>query len=164
MVALSAVFMLFSYFPYLTYAIPAITGLFMVVLVIEINRKWAVTAYIAAAAIIFMFSEPESKLLYICLFGYYPILKSIIEQTNKAFLEWFLKIITFNAAVILIYLLFSKLFGVSVDDFKFIGKYGAALFLILGNVIFVIYDIAVSRMVGIYMSLIHPKINKILFK
>ena len=84
------VFMLLSYFPYFTYAVPAITGLLTMMLVIEINVKWAFVAYIAASVLIFIFAEPESKLMYICLFGYYPIVKSLIERINKPVIEWVL--------------------------------------------------------------------------
>ena len=55
--------MLLSYFPYFTYAVPAITGLLTMMLVIEINAKWAFAAYIAASALVFIFAEPESKLM-----------------------------------------------------------------------------------------------------
>ena len=40
MAALATVIMLVSYFPYLTYAVPAIAGLCIMVVVIEINKKW----------------------------------------------------------------------------------------------------------------------------
>lgn len=164
MVALSVVFMLLSYFPYFTYAAPAVTGLFMMLIVIEINCKWAFIAYAAASVLIFIFAEPESKLLYICLFGYYPIVKSLIDRIRKPFIEWPLKLLIFNAAVLLIYLLFSHFItAISLEDFGELGKYGAYIFLAAGNLIFVLYDIAISRMAMVYMSILHPKIKK-LFK
>lgn len=164
MVALSVVFMLLSYFPYLTYAIPAITGLFMMLLVIEINCKWAFGAYAAAAVLVFIFAEPESKLMYICLFGYYPILKSLIERIGKPAIEWPLKLMIFNAAVLMIYLFFSRFIAaISLEDFGELGKYGAYIFLAAGNLVFVLYDIAISRMAMVYMNLLHPKLKK-LFK
>ncbi len=160
--ALSVVFMLFSYFPYLTYAIPAVTGLLTMMLVIEIGVKWAFGAYIAASVLIFIFAEPESKIMYICLFGYYPILKALIERINKPVPEWVLKIAVFNAAVIAIYFFFFFLFGISFEDFEALGKYGAYIFLAFGNIVFVIYDIAVSRLAGTYIYRIHPKVKRLL--
>lgn len=160
--ALSVVFMMLSYFPYLTYAVPAITGLLTMMLVIEINVKWAFAAYIAASVLVFIFAEPESKLMYICLFGYYPIIKSLIERIGRSAAEWPLKLLVFNASVLVIYFVLAKLFGVSLDDFATLGKYGAYIFLAFGNVVFVIYDIAVSRMAMVYMNVLHPKLNKLL--
>lgn len=160
--ALSAVFMLMSYFPYFTYAVPAITGLLTMMLVIEINVKWAFVAYIAASVLVFIFAEPESNLMYICLFGYYPIVKSLIERINKPVIEWVLKLAVFNAAAIMIYAVFAGMFGVSIEDFSTLGKYGAYIFLGFGNAVFVLYDITVSRLSGTYIYRIHPKVKKLL--
>ena len=156
------VFMLMSYFPYFTYAVPAITGLLTMMLVIEINVKWAFAAYIAASVLVFIFAEPESKLMYICLFGYYPIVKALIERINKPVIEWILKLAVFNVAAIMIYAVFAGMFGVSIDDFSTLGKYGAYIFLGFGNAVFVLYDITVSRLSGTYIYRIHPKVKKLL--
>lgn len=155
-------FMMLSYFPYFTYAVPAVTGLLVMVLVIELGLRWAFAAYIAASLLIFLFAEPESKLMYICLFGYYPILKAIIEKFKKPFFEWLLKLLVFNAAVILVYFIFASLFGISLEDFKALGKYGAVIFLLLGNAVFVLYDIAVSRMAMFYIGTLHKRVKKML--
>ena len=156
------VFMLLSYFPYFTYAVPAITGLLTMMLVIEINVKWAFAAYISASLLVFIFAEPESKLMYICLFGYYPIVKALIERINKPVIEWILKLAVFNVAAIMIYAVFAGMFGVSIDDFSTLGKYGAYIFLGFGNAVFVLYDITVSRISGTYIYRIHPKVKKLL--
>ena len=161
-VALSVVFLLLSYFPNFTYAVPAITGLLTMMLVIEINVKWAFAAYLAASVLVFIFAEPESKLMYICLFGYYPIVKALIERINKPVIEWLLKLAVFNAAVLLIYAVFAEKFGISLDDFGILGKYGAYIFLGLANAVVVLYDITVSRLSGAYMYRIHPRVKKLL--
>lgn len=163
MAALASVFMLLSYFSFLTYAIPAVAGLFIMVTVIEINYKWAVSAYITSAFIVFLLAEPESKLLYITFFGYYPIVKALLERMRKPVTEWLIKIVIFNTAVMLVYFVFASVFRVSMDDFGKWGKYGALAVLALGNVVFVLYDIAVSRMSVVYMAMLHPRLKK-LFK
>mgnify|MGYP006962943283 CR=1 FL=1 len=161
-VALSTVFMLLSYFPYLTYAIPAITGLLTMVIVIEIGVKWALCAYFAASVLIFIFAEPESKLMYICLFGYYPILKALVERIGKAVPEWIIKFAVFNASALTVYYLLAGVFGISTEDFGTLGKYSEYIFLIAGNIVFVLYDIAISRVSAVYMNLLHPKIKKLM--
>lgn len=162
MASLATAFMLFSYFPYLTYAIPAISGLFIMVLVIEINNKWAFGAYIVSSFLVFLFAEPESKLLYILFLGYYPIVKALVERINKPFFEWILKVIIFNISILIAYFVFSKLFQIEFEDFNFIGKYSIAALLILGNIVFVLYDIAVSRMAMVYINILHPRIKRLL--
>ncbi len=161
MAALAAVFMLLSYFPYLTYAIPAIAGLFIMVALIETNAKWALLSYISSAVLVFLFAESESKLMYICFLGYYPILKAIIERLKSRVLEWVIKILSFNAAVLLVYYVFAALFGISLDDLNFM-KYGAVMLLALGNIVFVIYDIMVSKMAATYIIKMHPRVSKMI--
>lgn len=162
MAALASAFMLLSYFPYLTYAIPAIAGLFIMVIVIELGCKWAIGGYLASAFLIFLLAETESKLMYIGFLGFYPILKALLEKWRKPVTEWVVKIICFNIAVGIIYFILSKIIGFSAEDFGVLGEYGIIVLLGLGNAVFVVYDIAVSRMAMMYMNLIHPKIKKII--
>ena len=162
MAALAVAFMLLSYFPYLTYAIPAVAGLFIMAVVIEINCKWAFLAYLSSAVLVFISAEPESRLLYIFFLGYYPILKALIEKWRKPTSEWIVKIISFNLAVLLVYWIFAKPMGIDFNDFGPLGKYGALIALGVGNVAFVLYDIAVSRMAMFYMIVVRPKIKRIL--
>ncbi len=162
MAALATATMLLSFFPYLTYAIPAVAGLFIMVVVIEIDLKWAMLSYLASAIIsLLILPEPESKLLYICFLGYYPVLKAIMEKLNKNPLEWIFKIISFNIALVIVYFAFSRVVNFSLDELGVFGKYGAIALWFMGNAVFVIYDIAVSRMAMMYMSVIHPKIKRI---
>ena len=162
MSALAVVFMLLSYFPYLTYAIPAVAGRFIMVTVIEINLKWAFLSYSTSAVLVFLFAEPESRLLYIFFLGYYPILKAIIEKIKKPVIEWILKVLSFNLAVLVVYMIFAKPMGIDFSDFDTFGKYGALIVLSLGNLAFVLYDIAVSRMATVYMWVVRPKFENIL--
>ena len=160
--ALSVMVMLVSYFPYLTYAIPAIAGLFMMVPLIECGVSWAFGTYIASSALIFITGETEAKILYILFLGYYPILKSLIEKINKQAVEWILKLICFNIAAVAFYYVSSRLFAVSFDDFGEWGKYGALIFLAICNVVFVLYDIGISRVASYYIYALHDKIKRIL--
>ncbi len=163
MASLAVVIMLTSYFPYLTYAIPAIAGLCSMVVLIEINYKWAFFSYVSSAVLVFLLGEMESKFLYVFLFGYYPIVKAFIEKINKPIIEWILKVLLFNASILVVYGLFSTVFPMSLEDFGPLKQYGIAILLILANIVLVIYDIAVSRMSMVYLNMLHPKIKR-LFK
>lgn len=161
-VALSVAIMLVSYFPYLTYSVPAVAGLCIMAIVIEYNWKWAFLGYLASAFLVFLFAETEAKLLYVFILGYYPIIKSLVEKLNKPIIEWLIKLIIFNIGLVLIYGLFSNIFGIQKEDFDFFGKFGIYLALVIVNIVFVIYDIAVSRMALFYIYVVRPKIKKFL--
>ena len=152
MSALAVVIVLAAYFPYLTYALPAMAGLCIMVVLIEINAKWAFLTYLSSAIISFFIAESEAKLLFICIFGYYPILKALIEKLRNSVFEW---------VIILVYFLLSGLFAVSTEDFGILGQYGAYIFLGAANLVFVLYDICVSRMAMFYLYKLQPKISRV---
>ncbi len=129
---------------------------------IECGVAWSFATYLSSCAIIFITGEPEAKILYMMFLGYYPILKSLIEKINKQFVEWIIKLIYFNAAAVAFYFVSTVLFGISFDDFGEWGKYGALLFLALCNVVFVLYDIGISRVASYYMMTLHNKVKKII--
>ena len=164
MSALAVVIMMTAYFPYLTYAIPAIAGLCVMAVLLEFGPQWAVLSYAVSSVIVFLIGEPESKFMYVFLFGYYPIVKSVIEKIGKQIVEWVLKFLVFNLAILIVYGLFSGLFAISADDFPFLKQYGIPILIILANIVFAVYDIAVARMSVFYFNRVRSKFKKILKK
>ncbi len=160
MSALAVVLMLGAYFPYLTYTIPAFAGLCIMVVLLELGKKWAISAYITSALLTVLFCEPEAMLMYVFLFGYYPILKAVIERIKKPILEWPIKMIFFNAVVILVYSFIAELFGITKTDTGAFGEYTVYIVLAVSNIVFVVYDITVARMSVFYFYVIKPKIRK----
>ena len=67
--ALALAVMYVSYFPYLTYAVPAIAGTILIVIVIEIDFKWAMLVYAVIAVLSMFLMEPEAKILFTFFFG-----------------------------------------------------------------------------------------------
>ena len=70
---------------------------------LEFGPKWAVVSYIVSAVIVFLIGEPESKFMYVFLLNYYPIVKSVIEKIGKQIVEWVLKFLVFNLAILIVY-------------------------------------------------------------
>ena len=72
-----------------------------------------------------------------------------------------MKMAVLNIAVFVIYLVTTFVFGIEIEDLGELGKYGAYILLAASNVVFVMYDIAVSRIGLLYMIKIHPLVRKI---
>lgn len=157
--ALAAALMLVSYFPYLTYAVPAVAGLFIMVPVFEIGCKWATGTYLVSLVPVLLLAEPEAKLLYALIFGYYPILKAATEHI-PFFLRWIVRLAAANGAIAVVYLVFAPLLGIPTDEFGQYGKIGVIALWAAANVVFVVYDIAVARISVVYSVRIRPKIMK----
>jgi len=81
---------------------------------------------------------------YTLFFGYYPILKSLLEKYLPRWLVWVCKFAAFNLAAIGIYYLVTEVFGLPFDTFgKALGKYTLLFMLAIGNATFFIYDLMV---------------------
>ena len=162
MAAVATVIMLVAYFPYLTYAVPAVASLAIMVCLIELGVKWSFMAYLASILPIFLFCENESKLLYIVFFGFYPVIKVLIEKVPSRAIEWVIKLVVFNAIIVSTYFVVSNLLGVRIDEISFVGGYTIAVLLFLGNIVFVLYDICIERMAALYMVRLHNVVRRFL--
>lgn len=147
------VLFLMSVFPSATIAAPAVAGMLLLFLVIELGRKWAFGVYAATAVLaVLLIPSKEAAILYAVYFGYYPILKSVLEaRLNNRAAEWTVKILTFAAIMTSSYYLMIRFLGIEFED---IGKYGKASIPILlgvGIFAFIAYDYCLTLFVGQYL-------------
>nr|MCR4925589.1 hypothetical protein [Clostridiales bacterium] len=87
---------------------------------------------------------------YIGFFGYYPIIKEILESKFSKPVEWILKILIFNVAVVLSYVVIIKVLGIPLEEMDKYGKYGAYALLAGANVVFLLYDYCFTKFISIY--------------
>ncbi len=165
--ALTLVCLMLTLFPYATYALPALAGVFLIPVVVECGKRFAVTLYVATAILSLLITpDLEAKWLYVCFFGYYPMLKAVAETCRSRIAEWGLKIMSFNIAVIAAYVIVCQL-GFSLGEFAVAGMAlplpaVLGLFLLAGNVVFVLYDIALTRALPLYFSRFQPILRRLL--
>ncbi len=159
--ALAVVLLFFTgVFPFATYALPALAGLLMVIIVIDFNLKWALSVYAVVSILsILITPDREAAIMFIAFFGYYPILKSVFEKLKFRVLEWVLKFLVFNVAVISAYYLIINFLGMPdiMSEIEDLGEYGLWIFLGLANVTFLIYDIASTKVITMYVKWFRPK-------
>ncbi len=161
--ALSIVFMMLAWFPYFTYALPALAGFMLIPLVIEISKRYALSVYLATGILSLWLGEKESAVLYVCFFGIYPIYKALIEtKVTKRVLEYIFKFIFFNLAVVVAYLIIQFVFQIPFDLSNGFGKWFVGVLVLVANATFVFYDIAVSRMATYYNLKLRKTIRKII--
>lgn len=144
-----------------TYALPCFAGMLSVAIVIEYNCKWAFGVYAVSAILsFFLTADKEAALLFILFFGYYPILKNILDRHVKSVvLSYIIKFALFNAAAVGSFFAATYLFMIPAEEFTLFGVYVPFVFLLLGNVFFFIYDIAVNVFVKLYVQ----RLRKALF-
>ena len=60
--------------------------------------------------------DKQAALLYVIFFGYYPILKALIERLKNKIVQWVLKYAVFNAAIVSAYFIAIYLLSIPADS------------------------------------------------
>jgi len=154
-----------SFIPSMDYALPAMAGMLTLLLVLELKPVWALGVYAAAAALsLLLLPVKGAALLYAMFFGYFPVLKTLLERRLPKWLAWICKFAVFNAAVVSAYVLATKVFNIDLDDFgETFGRYAKAVMLAVGNVTFFVYDHMVLSVFGsLYRKRWRRKLHKLM--
>lgn len=134
----------------------AIASLLCIIAVIEYGRIYAWMVF-GATAVLAMLLLPEkfTPSLYALLIGYYPILKELIERIGKkslfpkksfAVLRWAIKMLFFNCAFLVFALVAIYLLALPES-----AEWMKITMFVLCNLTFVIYDIALTRLISTYI-------------
>ena len=160
--ALCLVLMLLtSVIPFGTYAFPAFAGMLLVLLVYNLGFPYAVAVYIITAVLSFLLvADKEAALLFAIFLGYYPIVKGLIERFKSKVWQYVFKLLIFNASMIGSFYIGISLLSVPKESFNIFGVYLPWLFLVIGNAVFIIYDLCITRLVTIYLIKWHNRLNK----
>lgn len=161
--ALSVVIMfLTNVIPALTYALPAAAGVLITVIVVEVNKKWALGVYVVVSFLSFLLvQDKEAFTMYLLFFGYYPIIKNIFENKLSKFVGFILKMIIFNIGVIAAVALSTYIFNIPFEELEKYGYIAAIGLLAVGNVVFVIYDYALTNLIKLYYMKWQKDLKKI---
>lgn len=151
--ALSVVLMFMTgLVPTMTYAIPAVSGALLMMLVLEAGSGFAFSVYIAVGILsLFLVADKEAAVMYVLFFGYYPIFKAFLEKHLKKMVCWVAKYIVFNISMLASYFIVAEVLKMPFDDMGNFGRYAMLLLLAAGNVVFFVYDIALTRLVSAYL-------------
>lgn len=143
--ALAVVFLYVgALFDVLDLSAAAFASLCVLWVTVEFGTRWALAVY-AATALLALLLLPTKlpAVLYVGLFGYYPPLKAFYEQKLHGALVWVAKVVTMNAAVFVMILIVRY---VAAEALWF-----EILLLVTANIVFVIYDIALTRLMRAYV-------------
>lgn len=166
LVALSLVLLyLTTLIPTNTLALLTLVSFMPPIALMEKGPKTALLVYICTALSSLLFMPPNISLLYLLFFGLYGIIKGFIERLNKPFIEIILKLLFFNSMFLIGLFIFKGLLNISLqNNLTHLLAYFSAKplnslsgFMILWGImqpIFLIYDYALTLLVGYYAHLI----------
>lgn len=164
MSALSVSCMLFcGFIPITTYAVPAISGLLIIPAVLEAGKRSGFFIYLIVSIIsILLVPDKELCFMFVCFFGFYPILKLILESFKNRKIVLAMKFLVFNICMISVYsilILFFKLEAI-VAEFAQTSSWLIIFIILLGNIMFFVYDLAVEKIILLYTFKYKSRINR----
>lgn len=148
--AISLVFVyIASIIPSGNWGFVAIAGLFPAAAVISVSLKAGFLCWAGVSVLAFLLLPGKfCALIYAALFGLYPMVKAIIERLHRIAAEYLLKLLFFNAAFTLIYLLMSTAVLNSLPR-----QLGVTwLLYLVANIVFIIYDFGFTKLIGVYIA------------
>lgn len=144
-----------------SYVMPIATGLFMIIISDIFGKRSALLTYSVVSVLsVILLTDKESALMYICFFGYYPIIKDKFDRINPKALQYILKILVFNTAVVSVELICIYIFMIPFESF--FGRWGAIILLALGNLLFFIYEKLITALSILYKNRLKNRITKYL--
>lgn len=149
--------------PALYIVLPMIAGVLMMIIAEEVSKSWALLTYIAVSILaMFITFDKEAALLFILIFGHYPILRLYTEKLPLKWLRRLVRLLIFNACVIAYFYVTVYIFGLDemLDEFDDYGRYGAYIMLGMANIIFVLYDLNLDNIHRRYKKRLAVKLRK----
>ncbi len=142
--------------PTLQFALVAVAGLLPAIPLVLGGMKWGLLTYAATGLLALILGiDKEAAILYLLLFGHWPMVKSLIERKiGSRVLEWAVKLLVCNLLFLLLYLMI-KLFGIDI------GELGMPvwLFVLAGNVSFVLYDLCFTMLISSFGARLRKLMN-----
>ncbi len=148
-------------FPALSFVLPMMTGILMLIMVNEVNVPWALLTYLAVGLLsLFVTYDKGSAMVFILFFGHYPITYRYLNKIPLRILRLLVKLAVFNGCMILFYYINVYLFGLqdlleAAQDF---GKYGTIILLAAMNPFFLMYDYSLDGLCELYRRSLKPRI------
>ena len=102
----------------------------------------------------------QVAVLYLCLFGIYPLIKSKLERLKVRALEYVLKLVYFNLVLVALYHLAFALVFARIGEGLNPAMPLLPLLMLAGSVIFLLYDFAFSRVMSLLQARLVPLLRR----
>ncbi len=162
--ALSVVVLFFTgLIPIATLALPAVAGCLVIPVVAELGVSWGFGVYAVTGLLAFFLTpDREAALFYLLFFGYYPVLFGVLAKIRRRPLRLAVKLLIFNAAVAAETLLSIYVLGIPWESLGVLGPWTAPVLLLGANVVFLLFDRALSGLIVLYFGRFHAGVARLL--
>lgn len=143
--------------------LPMVAGLLLMIIAEEVSMSWAWLTYFSVCLLSMLITaDKEAALVFVMLFGHYPMLRLILHKLKFRLLRYILKAMIFNICIISFFVVTVFVFGIDqmLTDMNDLGKYGGLILLLLANIIFVLYDFNLGAIYVLYIKKLLPKFRR----
>ena len=125
--------------PIATYVTPMLCILIEQIILYACGKRFALTWYVAVAILSLIAGPDKEAGLLFCFLGNYPCLKQLFDRSKISFI-W--KVLYFNIVIGIMYCILNQILGIqeALDEYAALGAIGLLVFVLLGNVTFLILD------------------------
>jgi hypothetical protein len=130
------------------FAVYFLSSVFVAALMVEYDTGLAFLMFVAVSLLSFLILPDRTRVFYyILFFGHYGIGKHFIEKIKDKVVAFVLKLLYFNAAMGLMYLLATKLLVADT-----VSPLPVWVLLIIAQIVFVVYDYLYSMVTQFYVQ------------
>jgi len=141
-----------SILPISTLTILTVSSCLIPISIIRTSIKNTILVY-SGSSILSLFLVPTNiAIYYVSFFGVYGIVKYFSEKIRNIPLELFFKLVVFNALLSVIYFIFTNFLG------NLTINYPLYMIWIAGQIVFLIYDYALTIIISFYLKRIHTNL------
>lgn len=157
-----SVMFLGSVIPFATYISPALASLAVLYFAVEYNTGAALLVYAAISALALLIApDKEQALLFACFLGWYPAAKLPLERKLRAPAALIVKLALCNASLFSLYYIITRVLVIAAVRDEF-AEYSTAIVIalaVLGNLTFVIFDRALTRLAMLWLAKWRPRLT-----
>ena len=156
--------LLSSVFAVVDVSLSALAGLFLLPVVLECGCRYALCAWGVVSVLgLILCPNKEMPILFVCLIGYYPILKVYMDRRFRR-AKWLLplRLVLANVAIGIAYGVMFWVLGLNyvISQFADTGVGMLIVLVVLTNLALVVFDVAMEQLCALYCRKISPKIHR----
>ncbi len=143
------------------YVSPIIGGFLVMSVEHTFGKKYALSLFISTSLLsILLLPDKEPGLVYAFFFGFYPLIAERLDSIKPNAVSFIIKLLIFNAGILASQLIIIYVLGVPIDND--VGKWGIPLFIVLFNILFVIYVKMYPFILYFYIKKLENRIKNII--
>lgn len=139
----------------------AVSGLVVAVAVASAGYLSGLLCYLVSGILsLLLVPSKQVSVLFLCLFGLYPLLKNKLERLKARGLEYVLKLAFFNLVLFLLYRLAYAVLFQGIGETLETAIPLLPLLMVVGSVVFLLYDYAFSKVMALLQARLVPQLRR----